>query len=100
MRFPVWSRYVSARGTVKETLGDVNVPVLCAGQRVEPGDVVVADDDGVVIVPRAHAAEVLEASRAREAKERASRDRYAAGEVSLDVQDMRAGLERAGLRYE
>ena len=100
LRFPVWSRYVSARGTVKETLGDVNVPVVCAGGRVEAGDVVLADDDGVVVVPRARAAEVLEASRAREAKEEASRARYAAGELSLDVSDMRGALERAGLRYE
>ena len=100
MRFPVWSRYVSARGTVKQTLGDVNVAVECGGQRVEPGDVVVADDDGVVVVPRARAGEVLEASRAREAKELESRTRYAGGELSLDVQDMRAALERAGLRYE
>jgi 4-hydroxy-4-methyl-2-oxoglutarate aldolase len=100
MQFPVWSRYVSARGTVKETVGDVNVPITCAGQRVEPGDVVLADDDGVVIVPRADAAEVLAASRAREEKEAASRKRYASGELSLDVQDMRGALERAGLRYE
>jgi 4-hydroxy-4-methyl-2-oxoglutarate aldolase len=99
MQFPVWSRYVSARGTVKETLGDINVPITCAGQHVEPGDVVVADDDGVVVVPRAQAAEVLAASRAREEREAASRERYAAGELSLDVQDMRAELERAGLRY-
>jgi 4-hydroxy-4-methyl-2-oxoglutarate aldolase len=100
MEFPVWSRYVSALGTVKETLGDVNVPIVCAGQRVEPGDVVLADDDGVVIVPRANAAEVLEASRAREAKEVASRERYRAGELSLDVQGMRDDLHRAGIRYE
>ena len=100
MRFPVWSRYVSARGTVKETLGDVNVPIMCAGQHVEPGDVVVADDDGVVVVPRRSAREVLEASRAREAKEVESRKRYEAGELSLDVQGMREALERAGLRYE
>jgi 4-hydroxy-4-methyl-2-oxoglutarate aldolase len=100
MQFPVWSRYVSARGTVKETLGDVNVAITCAGQRVEPGDVVVADDDGVVVVPRADAAEVLAASQAREEREAASRKRYAAGELSLDVQDMRGELHRAGLRYE
>jgi 4-hydroxy-4-methyl-2-oxoglutarate aldolase len=99
MRFPVWSKCVSPFGTVKETLGDVNVRIACAGQPVEPGDVVVADDDGVVVVARSRAAEVLEACRAREAKEEASRRRYAAGELSLDVQGMREQLERKGLRY-
>ena len=99
MGFPVWSRCVSALGTVKETLGDVNVPVTCAGRRVEPGDVVVADDDGVVVVPRTRAAEVLDACRARDEKEAASRKRYQAGELSLDVQGMREELERKGLRY-
>jgi len=99
MGFPVWSRCVSALGTVKEELGDVNVPIECAGQLVSPGDGVVADDDGVVVVPRATAAEVLEAARERDAKEAVSRARYAAGELSLDVQDMRGELERKGLRY-
>jgi 4-hydroxy-4-methyl-2-oxoglutarate aldolase len=99
MGFPVWSRCVSALGTVKEALGDVNVSIECAGQRVSPGDVVVADDDGVVVVPHASAAEVLEAAREREAKETVSRARYAAGELSLDVQEMRDELERKGLRY-
>jgi 4-hydroxy-4-methyl-2-oxoglutarate aldolase len=99
MQFPVWSKCVSALGTVKETLGDVNVPVECAGQLVEPGDIVVADDDGVVIVPRAEAAAVLHACRAREQKEASSRARYAAGELSLDVQGMREELARAGLEY-
>jgi len=99
MGFPVWSRCVSAFGTVKETLGDVNVRIVCAGQAVEPGDVVVADDDGVVVVPRERAAEVLEAAQAREAKEAASRQRYAAGELSLDVNDMRDALAKKGLRY-
>jgi 4-hydroxy-4-methyl-2-oxoglutarate aldolase len=97
--FPVWSKCVSALGTVKETLGDVNVGIVCAGQPVEPGDVVVADDDGVVIVSRAKAAEVLEACAAREEKEAASRLRYQAGELSLDVQGMREELARKGLTY-
>ena len=99
MGFPVWSRCVSALGTVKEKLGDVNVTIECAGQLVSPGDIVVADDDGVVVVPRASAAEMLEAAREREAKEKVSRARYAAGELSLDVQEMRGDLEREGLRY-
>ena len=100
MGFPVWSACISAFGTVKETLGDVNVPVVCAGQAVSPGDLVVADDDGVVIVPRADAAAVVAASAARAEKEEASRARYRAGELSLDTSDMRAALREKGLRYE
>jgi len=99
MAFPVWSKCVSAFGTVKETLGDVNVGIVCAGQWVEPGDVVVADDDGVVVVRRNETAAVLDASRARAAKEEASRARYAAGELSLDVSAMRDALSEKGLRY-
>ncbi|MGH2935292.1 MAG: 4-carboxy-4-hydroxy-2-oxoadipate aldolase/oxaloacetate decarboxylase [Gaiellaceae bacterium] len=100
MRFPVWSRYVSALGTVKERLGTVNLPLDIGRQPVEAGDVIVADDDGVVVVRREDAGRVLEACRAREEKEARSRERYAAGELSLDVQGMRDELERKGLRYE
>jgi 4-hydroxy-4-methyl-2-oxoglutarate aldolase len=100
MGFPVWSKHISALGTVKEHLGTVNRPIEIAGRRVEPGDVVVADDDGVVVVERERAAAVLEACRAREDKEAQSRARYAAGELSLDVSRMREELERKGLRYE
>lgn len=99
MGFPVWSRCVSAQGTVKETLGDVNVPIVCAGQVVTAGDVVVADDDGVVVVPRTRATEVLDAARAREEKEAQSRARYQAGEISLDVHGMRGRLAAEGLTY-
>ena len=99
MGFPVWSACVSATGTVKETLGDVNVPIVCAGQRIEPGDVIVADDDGVVVVRRLAAADVLAGSRAREDREAAIRKRYAAGELSLDVSNMRATLAATGLVY-
>jgi 4-hydroxy-4-methyl-2-oxoglutarate aldolase len=84
---------------VKETLGDVNVPLVCGGQLIQPGDVIVADDDGVVVVPRLDAHSVLDASRARAEKEEASRKRYAAGEVSLDVSNMRERLAERGLRY-
>lgn len=99
MGFPVWSRHVSAFGTVKETLGSVNVGLVCAGQWIEPGDVVLADDDGVVVVPRADAGRVLEASLARDAAEAVARDRYANGELSLDVHGMRERLAARGLTY-
>jgi 4-hydroxy-4-methyl-2-oxoglutarate aldolase len=100
MRFPVWSKAVSAQGTVKETLGSVNLPVVIAGQLVEPGDVVVADDDGVVVVRRREASAVLQASEARERKEAATRARLTAGELGLDICGMREALARKGLRYE
>jgi 4-hydroxy-4-methyl-2-oxoglutarate aldolase len=99
MGFPVWSRCVSAMGTLKESLGDVNVPLVCAGQLVNPGDVVVADDDGVVVVRRGEAQQVLDACRAREAKEAEARKRYQAGELSLDVNNMRERLASKGLTY-
>ncbi|MGW5232692.1 4-carboxy-4-hydroxy-2-oxoadipate aldolase/oxaloacetate decarboxylase [Streptomyces nodosus] len=99
MGFPVWARHISAFGTVKETLGEVNTPIVCAGQRIEPGDVVVADDDGAVVVPRRAAPALLEGCRAREEKEAANRSRYAKGELSLDVNAMRERLARKGLTY-
>jgi 4-hydroxy-4-methyl-2-oxoglutarate aldolase len=97
--FPVWSRAISAKGTVKSTLGCINIPVVCAGVAVRPGDIIVADDDGVVVVPAADIADTLAAAEKRQASEEEKRQKLASGVLGLDLYEMRPALEKAGLRY-